>query len=68
MAVIIVALYLLQKMLMPKYVDNVVEGNLIKEYYKEENKEFEEFSKKNDFFTAISEVAQSNIYGSRIIF
>lgn len=41
MAVIIVALYLLQKMLMPKYVDNVVEGNLIKEYYKEENKEFD---------------------------
>ena len=41
MAVIIVALYLLQKILMPKYVDNVVEGNLIKEYYKEENKEFD---------------------------
>lgn len=41
MVVIIVALYLLQKILMPKYVDNVVEGNLIKEYYKEENKEFD---------------------------
>lgn len=41
MAVIIVALYLLQKILMPKYVDNVVEGNLIKEYYKEGNKEFD---------------------------
>lgn len=41
MAVIIVALYLLQKILVPKYVDNVVEGNLIKEYYKEENKEFD---------------------------
>lgn len=41
MAVIIVALYLLQKILMPKYVDNIVEGNLIKEYYKEENKEFD---------------------------
>ncbi len=41
MAVIIVALYLFQKILMPKYVDNVVEGNLIKEYYKEENKEFD---------------------------
>ena len=41
MAVIIVALYLLQKILMPNYVDNVVEGNLIKEYYNEENKEFD---------------------------
>ena len=28
---------------MPKYVDDVVEGNLIKEYYQEENKDYDEF-------------------------
>ena len=26
---------------MPKYVDDVVEGNLIKEYYQEENKDYD---------------------------
>lgn len=31
----------LQRLLMPKYADDVVEGNLIKEYYSEENKEFD---------------------------
>ena len=36
-----VLLYLLQRLLMPKYTSDVVEGNLVAEYYKEENKEFD---------------------------
>lgn len=35
-AFIIVSLFLLQKLLMPKYVSDVVEGGLIAEYYEEE--------------------------------
>ena len=31
-----VVFMLIQRLLMPKYVDDVVEGNLIKEYYQEE--------------------------------
>ena len=30
------SLYLLQRLVMPKYMDNVVEGNFIAEYYDEE--------------------------------
>ncbi len=36
MAFIVVSLFLLQKLLMPKYVSDVVEGGLIAEYYEEE--------------------------------
>ena len=35
-AFIVVSLFLLQKLLMPKYVSDVVEGGLIAEYYEEE--------------------------------
>lgn len=36
----VTGLFLLQRLLMPKYVDDVVEGALIEEYYREENKDF----------------------------
>lgn len=36
--VLIISLYLLQKLLMPKYVSDIVEGSLIEEYYAEEVK------------------------------
>lgn len=34
-------LFLLQKLLVPKYMDNPVEGRFIKEYYEEDNKDFD---------------------------
>ena len=34
-------LYLLQLLLIPKYVDGIVEGSFISEYYKEKNKDFD---------------------------
>lgn len=37
----VTGLFLLQRLLMPKYVDGVVEGALIEEYYREENKDFD---------------------------
>lgn len=40
-AVILVVLWLLQRLLVPKYVDGVIEGAFIAEYYEEENKEFD---------------------------
>lgn len=40
-AVILVFLGLLQRLLVPKYVDDVIEGAFIAEYYEEENKEFD---------------------------
>ena len=33
--IILGSLYLLQELLMPKYVSTIVEGSLIEEYYKE---------------------------------
>uniref|UniRef100_UPI0040567326 SGNH/GDSL hydrolase family protein n=1 Tax=Acetatifactor sp. TaxID=1872090 RepID=UPI0040567326 len=38
---IIGVLYLLQRLLVPKYVDGIVEGAFIAEYYEEENKDFD---------------------------
>lgn len=38
---VVLACYFLQRLLVPKYVDDVVEGNLIKEYYREEDKDFD---------------------------
>ena len=35
-AVVVISLFLLQRLLVPKYVDDVVEGAFIQEYYKEE--------------------------------
>jgi hypothetical protein len=41
-AVIVVGvLFLLQRILMPKYVSGIVEGAFVAEYYKEENKDFD---------------------------
>ena len=34
-------LFLLQRLLMPKYVDDVVEGNFVAEYYREKDKNFD---------------------------
>ncbi len=34
--IVLVSLYLLQRLLMPKYVDDVVEGAFVAEYYGEE--------------------------------
>jgi hypothetical protein len=39
--VIIGVLYLLQRLLVPKYVDGIVEGAFVKEYYEEKNKDFD---------------------------
>ena len=40
-AVVFGILFLLQRLLMPKYVNDVVEGAFIAEYYQEENKDFD---------------------------
>ena len=40
-AVVLTVLFLLQRLLMPKYVDDVVEGAFVAEYYAEENKDFD---------------------------
>lgn len=36
-----IGLLLLQRLLMPKYVDDIVEGGFISEYYREESKDFD---------------------------
>lgn len=38
---IFIALFLLQRLLVPKYMDNPVEGRFIQEYYNEPNKDFD---------------------------
>lgn len=40
-ALIITCLWLLQRLLVPKYVDGIIEGAFIAEYYEEENKDFD---------------------------
>ena len=40
-SIILVFLWLLQRLLVPKYVDGVIEGAFISEYYEEKNKEFD---------------------------
>lgn len=40
-SIIILFLWLLQRLLVPKYVEDVIEGAFISEYYEEENKEFD---------------------------
>jgi len=40
-SIIIFFLWLLQRLLVPKYVEDVIEGAFISEYYEEENKEFD---------------------------
>lgn len=39
--IVITVLFLLQKILVPKYVTGIVEGAFVAEYYKEENKDFD---------------------------
>ena len=39
--VAVTGLFLLQRLLMPKYVDGVVEGALVGEYYQQEDKNFD---------------------------
>ncbi len=39
--IVVLTLFLLQCLLVPKYVDGVVEGAFIAEYYEEENKDFD---------------------------
>lgn len=41
LAIVILVLYLLQCLLVPKYADAVVEGNFVAEYYEEEDKDFD---------------------------
>jgi hypothetical protein len=38
---VVIILYLLQKLLVPKYVDGIVEGALVAEYYEEQRKDFD---------------------------
>ena len=40
-SIILVFLWMLQRLLVPKYVDGVIEGAFIAEYYEEKNKEFD---------------------------
>ena len=39
--IVIGVLYLLQCLLMPKYVTGIVEGAFVAEYYEEENKDYD---------------------------
>jgi hypothetical protein len=39
--VVVIILYLLSKLLVPKYVDGIVEGALVAEYYEEQRKDFD---------------------------
>ena len=39
--ILVLGFYLLQALFVPKYVSDVVEGNLIREYYEEEDKNFD---------------------------
>ena len=39
--VVVVVLYCATRLVMPKYATDIVEGNLIKEYYQEKNKDFD---------------------------
>lgn len=78
-----VVFMLIQRLLMPKYVDDVVEGNLIKEYYQEENKDYDvifigdcevyETSRRSSYgqnmeLTVTLEEVLNSIYGSLTIF
>ena len=38
--IIVLSLFFLQRLLVPKYVDDIIEGAFIKEFYGEENKDF----------------------------
>ena len=38
--IIVISLFFLQRLLVPKYVDDIIEGAFIKEFYGEENKDF----------------------------
>ena len=40
-AIVVLSLFLLQRLLIPKYVADVVEGAFVAEYYQEENKDFD---------------------------
>lgn len=40
-AIVVLSLFLLQRLLVPKYVTDVVEGAFVAEYYQEENKDFD---------------------------
>ena len=40
-AILVLILYLLQRLLVPKYIDGIVEGAFVAEYYREENKDFD---------------------------
>lgn len=39
--IVVLILYLLQRLLLPKYVEGIVEGAFVAEYYREENKDFD---------------------------
>lgn len=41
LVIVVGVLYLLQRLLVPKYVDGIVEGAFVAEYYQEKNKEFD---------------------------
>ena len=40
-ALVVGSLFLLQRLLVPKYVDDIIEGAFIAEYYREERKDFD---------------------------
>ena len=62
--VLFIVLYLLQRLLMPKYITGIVEGAFVSEYYREENKDFDViFVGDCEVYENFSPVALWNEYG-----
>ena len=62
--VVAAVLFLLQRLLVPKYIDGIVEGAFVAEYYREENKDFDViFVGDCEVYENFSPVALWNEYG-----
>ncbi len=62
--VLFIILYLLQRLLVPKYITGIVEGAFVSEYYREENKDFDViFVGDCEVYENFSPVALWNEYG-----
>ena len=61
--IVVVSLYFLQKLLVPKYVDNVVEGNLIQEYYDDASEHDVVFIGDCEVYENFSPITLWNDYG-----
>ncbi|MBR1629650.1 MAG: SGNH/GDSL hydrolase family protein [Lachnospiraceae bacterium] len=62
--IVLIILYLLQRLFVPKYVDGIVEGAFVAEYYREANKDFDVlFVGDCEVYENFSPVALWNEYG-----